>query len=49
MQQVTNNAVLYIYIDFPLTYAVHSSYLQGWYYNEATGVPYMATYSYSTT
>jgi len=49
MQAYANSIALYIYIDFPLTYAFHSSFLEGWYYNEATGVPYMGTYSYSTT
>jgi len=49
MQEFANNAVIYLYIDYPLVYAVRSSFLQGFYYNEATAVNYYATCSYVTS
>jgi ABC-type oligopeptide transport system substrate-binding subunit len=49
MQEFANNAVIYIYITNPLTYAVRSSFLQGYYWNEATAVYYYAVYSYKTS
>lgn len=49
MQQYSNNAMLYMYTEFPLTYAFHSSWLGGWYYQEAMNVPYMATYYYTSS
>lgn len=49
MQQFANNAVIYLWEDYPLTYAVRSSFLQGFYYNEATAVYYYATCSYVTS
>lgn len=49
MQEHANNAVIYLYIDNPLLYAVRSSFLQGYYWNEATAIYYYATYSYVTS
>jgi len=49
MEKFANNAVIYVYIDYPLVYAVRSSFLQGFYYNEATAVNYYATCSYVTS
>jgi peptide/nickel transport system substrate-binding protein len=49
MQEYANNAVIYLYIDNPLVYAVRSSFLQGYYWNEATAIYYYATYSYVTS
>jgi ABC-type transport system substrate-binding protein len=48
MEEFANNAVIYIYIDNPLNYATRSSYLQGYYWNEATAVYYYAVCSYKT-
>lgn len=49
MEQFVNKAVSYVWIDYPVTYAVRSSFLQGYYWNEATAVYYYATYSYATS
>jgi ABC-type oligopeptide transport system substrate-binding subunit len=49
MQVFSNNAVIYIYIQYPLVYAVRSSFLQGYYWNVATAVYYYAVYSYKTS
>jgi ABC-type transport system substrate-binding protein len=49
MQVYANNAAIYIYIDYPLEYFFFSSYLQGFYWNEAMAVPYFASCSYSQT
>lgn len=49
MQQIANSEVIYLYIDNPLVYAVRSSFLQGYYWNEATAVYYYATYSYASS
>jgi ABC-type transport system substrate-binding protein len=49
MEQFANNAVIYLYIDYPLVFAVRSSFLQGYYWNEATAVYYYACYSYSSS
>jgi ABC-type transport system substrate-binding protein len=48
-QVFSNNAVIYIYIQYPLVYAVRSSFLQGYYWNQATAVYYYAVYSYKTS
>jgi ABC-type transport system substrate-binding protein len=47
MEQIANNLVLYMYLEYPLVYATRTSWLQGYYYNAATNVYYYATYSYS--
>ncbi|MGA2971591.1 MAG: ABC transporter substrate-binding protein [Candidatus Bathyarchaeia archaeon] len=49
MENYANQAVEYMYVDYPLVYAVRSSFLQGYYYNEATAVPYFATEYYTTS
>ena len=49
MQQYANNAVLYMYFDYPILYEVRSSFLQGFYWNEATTVFYYATCFYTTS
>jgi len=49
MQQYANNAVLYMYFDYPILYEVRSSFLRGFYWNEATTVFYYATCSYATS
>jgi len=49
MNDYANNAVMYLYIDYPLNYVVRSSFLQGYYWNEATAIYYYATYSYVTS
>jgi len=49
MQEYANNAALYMFTEYTLLYYFHSSYLGGWYYQEAMAVPYMATYYYTST
>jgi ABC-type transport system substrate-binding protein len=49
MEQFANNEVIYLYIDYPLTYAVRSSFLQGFFWNEATTVEYYASESYASS
>jgi len=49
MQEFANSAVIYMFIDYPLVYAVRSSFVQGYFWNEATAIPYFATYSYVTS
>lgn len=49
MENYANQAVEYMYVDYPLVYAVRSSLLQGYYYNEATAVTYFATEYYTTS
>jgi len=49
MQSYVNQVVEYMYVDYPLTYAVRSSFLQGFYFNEATAVTYFATEYYTTS
>jgi ABC-type transport system substrate-binding protein len=48
METIANNAVMYMYLFYPLTYTVRSSFLRGVYYNEATAVYYYATCYYTT-
>jgi ABC-type transport system substrate-binding protein len=49
MNQYANNAVIYVWIQYPLNYAVRSCYLQGYFWNEATATYYYAAYSYATS
>jgi len=49
MQQFANDAVMYVYIDYPLLYSVRSSFMQGYFFNAATGIFYFATVSYVTS
>jgi ABC-type transport system substrate-binding protein len=48
METIANNAVIYLYTTYEITYGVRSTYVQGVFYNEATAVPYFATRSYVT-
>jgi ABC-type transport system substrate-binding protein len=47
METIANQAVIYMYTTYEVTYGVRSSFVQGIYYNEATAVPYFATRSYA--
>jgi len=49
IQNYANQAVMYMYIEYPLNYYVESSFIQGFYYNEATNVEYYGTWTYTTT
>ena len=49
IQQYGNNAVMYFYIAYPIAYYVKSSFLQGFYYNQAVYVTYYATEYYTQT
>jgi ABC-type transport system substrate-binding protein len=49
MQTIANKAVIYLYIDTPLVYAVRTSFLRGYYWNPATAIYYFACYSYETS
>lgn len=49
METIANNAVIYMYTTYDLTYGVRSTFLQGVFFNEATAVPYFATRSYATS
>jgi ABC-type transport system substrate-binding protein len=49
MQTITNQIVMYLYIDTPLVYAVRTSFLRGYYWNPATAIYYFACYSYATS
>jgi ABC-type transport system substrate-binding protein len=48
METIANNAVIYMYTTYDVSYGVRSSFVQGVFYNEATAVPYFATRSYAT-
>jgi ABC-type oligopeptide transport system substrate-binding subunit len=49
METIANNAVIYMYTTYDLSYGVRSTFVQGVFYNEATAVPYFATRSYATS
>jgi ABC-type transport system substrate-binding protein len=49
MQEFSNKVVIYIYIQYPLGFAVRSSFLQGYFWNVATEYYYYAVYSYKTS
>ena len=49
IQTYANQIVEYMYIEYPLNYYVESSFIQGFYYNEATNVEYYGTWTYTTT
>jgi ABC-type transport system substrate-binding protein len=49
IQAYSNQIVEYMYIEYPLNYYVESSFIQGFYYNEATNVEYYGTWTYTTT
>jgi len=49
IQAYANQIVMYMYIEYPLNYYVESSFIQGFYYNEATNVEYYGTWTYTTT
>lgn len=49
IENFANQAVIYLYTDYPAIYWVESSFVQGFYYNQATAVIYYATQSYTTS
>jgi ABC-type transport system substrate-binding protein len=44
-----NDNVLYFYTFYPVAYFVRSSFLKGWYFNEALSTEYFAPMHYETT
>jgi ABC-type transport system substrate-binding protein len=49
IQTIANQAVLYMYTQYPVNYFTESAFVQGFFYNPATNLEYYATWSYATT
>jgi hypothetical protein len=49
IQNYANQIVMYMYIEYPLNYYVESSFIQGFFYNEALNTEYYGTWTYTTT
>ncbi len=49
IENIANQAVMYMYVGYPVNYYPVSSFVQGFYYNAATNIEYYGTWSYTTT
>jgi ABC-type transport system substrate-binding protein len=49
IENIANQAVLYMYRGYPINYYPVSGFVQGFFYNAATNIEYYGTWSYTTT